>query len=392
MPGPDDTRAGFRNAHPLRTAILFGVVALGPALTVTHLVVRGYRAHEESLTREWTSQAEQHLDAGRPAAAAEAFRNARHYHREDDRLQLRLAQALAAADRRAEARSYLRALWQRDPSDGAVNLELARLAVRTGHDEEAEEHYRRALEGYWVTDGAAQRRDVRIEFAQYLLARDRLEAARAELIALAALLPERPELYIDVAERLIAAGAFRTARDLFERTLRLEPDSVRARAGAGRTAFEAGDYAAARVHLLRLRRDIGTLDPHLSTMLALATDILAIDPDRPRLSVAERARRTIEVLRVGVARVEACREELRGRGQHALADELELLAARLSEVVPNATAPNLRRDPDAIPGFVDLAFEAVRVAGDSCRPTATRDIAVLTLARTQPAVMPDAAP
>jgi tetratricopeptide (TPR) repeat protein len=393
MPSPARDGSEPRGAHPLRAAILLSLFALGPALGITHVVVRAYRAHEHHLSEEWAVRAEERLEAGRPAEAAQAFRTALHYRREDERLQLRLAQALAAADRRTEARSYLEALWRRDPSDGLVNLELARLALRAGDEVQAEEHYRRALEGYWAVDGGERRRDVRVELADYLLARDRADAARAELVALAATLPESPDLYVDVGERLFAAGAYRTARDLFERALRLEPGNLQARAGAARASFETGDFQAARVHLVRLRRDASPIDAHLQALLALTSDVMAIDPDRPRLSTAERARRVSEIVRLTMARAEACRAAARDEAPDARTEGLDLLMARLGEAAPDPSPRTLQRDPDAIADVADLAFDLARAAADVCGLPSDRDLAVLTLARAQPPPPePDAGP
>jgi tetratricopeptide (TPR) repeat protein len=273
-----------------------------------------------------------------------------------------------------------------------VNLELARLAARAGDDHAAEEHYRRALEGYWPADGAAQRRGVRIELADYLLTRERPDEARAELIALAAALPENPELYVDAGERLTAAGAYRSARDLFERALRLDPANHRARAGVGRAAFETGEYEAARLHLIRLRRETKELDPPLAALLTLATNVLGTDPDRPRLSTAERARRAAEIVRVTMARVDTCRHERRAEGDHARADALDEASARLADVVPVATQRGLQRDPDTIPEVVDVAFDVARATAEGCGPPSDRDLAILTLARAQPPPEPDAGP
>jgi predicted Zn-dependent protease len=316
-----------------------------------------------------------------------------HYRRGDERLQLRLAQALAAAGRRAEARSYLEALWRTDPSDGLVNLELARLSVRAGDEVQAEQHYRRALEGYWAGDGAERRRTVRLELAEYLLAQDRSDSARAELVALAATLPENPELYVEVGEHLFAAGAYRTARDLFERALRLEPGNAQAREGAARTSFETGDFQAARVHLVRLRREAPGIDADLQSLLALASDVLAIDPDRPRLATAERARRASEIVRLTLARAEACRDASREQASDARTERLEALMSRLSEAAPDPSPRTLQRDPDTIPDIVDLGFELARAAAEVCGLPSDRDLAVLTLARVQPPPPdPDAGP
>src|SRR5262249_26849521 len=90
----------------------------------------------------------------------------------------------SSAASQAEARSYLLDLWQESPGDGEVNLQLARLASRTGDDASARRYYENAIAGVWEGDAieiVRRRRQARLEFYRYLLERGDQPAALAVL-------------------------------------------------------------------------------------------------------------------------------------------------------------------------------------------------------------------
>ncbi len=100
------------------------------SFAVTGIAAKFYHAERDSLARQWYERGAADLRAGRPATALEDFRTALVYSRGNDLYQLRVAQALIAANQPEEARAYLLSLWERTPGSGIVNLELARLAER----------------------------------------------------------------------------------------------------------------------------------------------------------------------------------------------------------------------------------------------------------------------
>ena len=77
------------------------------------------------------------MQANLPVAAAEDYRTALTYDRENRQYRLRLAQALLAANRFNEARAHLLSLWEQEPADGEANLTLAHLYSRRGNRAEA---------------------------------------------------------------------------------------------------------------------------------------------------------------------------------------------------------------------------------------------------------------
>ena len=68
---------------------------------------------------------------------------------DDYAYQLNLAEALIGLKRTGEASTYLVNLWDRQPEDGLVNLELARIAVQKGQTEQALRYYHNAIYAAW---------------------------------------------------------------------------------------------------------------------------------------------------------------------------------------------------------------------------------------------------
>jgi tetratricopeptide (TPR) repeat protein len=344
--------------------VLLSIVAVVPAFGATGVVVRLHRAHQQALAAEWAQRAEDELAQGRPLEAAQAYRTALSYSRENTAFQLRLAQALARADRLREARAYLVTLATRDPSHGAVNLELARLAAREGEHATAVQHYHRAIDGYWAEAAAERRREARIELARYLVAEGDRPAAVAELMALAANLPADASLYTRAARALADAGAHAQALELFRRALEIDPRHAPALLGAGRAAFALADYRTARRYLGRYERADGRAEDAAPLLQALA-HLSEVNAREPRLTIAQRAHRAARAFSLASARA-ACMPEP--------------MAARLEEARPIGGAAYLRRNPDSIDEVFELALEGARAAARSCAAPAGADLALLTLA------------
>ena len=124
--GLADARAWLRRSH--RTRVLFGLfLLLMPAFALTAFTTRAYRSEQQRLAAESSHRGDRALRDGRPAEAIDELRTAMSLAPTRPR-RLRLAQALAAAGRDAEARAHLLTLREGAPGDGVINLELARLA------------------------------------------------------------------------------------------------------------------------------------------------------------------------------------------------------------------------------------------------------------------------
>ena len=287
------------------TFLVLVFVLLILLFVITGFAVRRYHAVERGLAQDWYSQGEQALKAGHAEAALADFRNALAYSRDNSLYQLRLAQALAATGRVQEARTYLLSLRDREPGNGPVNLELARLAVREHAIPEAVQYFHDAVYSEWDGDPVVQRRAVRLELVKFLLDSDQKAAARAELIAVAANLPPDAELQTQVGALLMKAGGYDDALRLFRQALAAKPHSAPALAGAGECYFLTGQYARAELYLDQALRQ----DPNLTQAAAMrdtARAVLDLDPFIRWLGEQERERRARQAFDQAMTRLEAC--------------------------------------------------------------------------------------
>ncbi len=159
------------------------------AFAITGFAARLYHGRRAELARSWFDRGNAELKAGRAAAALSDFRTALIYaqhelppEQQQQVYELDLAEALAATNRPNEARSYLLDLWERAPGNSHINLELARLAARTGDEADAKRYYNGAIYGVW--DESAEgifrsRMDTRLELYRYLTDRPEKTAAHA---------------------------------------------------------------------------------------------------------------------------------------------------------------------------------------------------------------------
>ena len=139
-------------------------------------------------------------------------------------MQLRLAEALLADGRFTEARSYLANLWDRTPGSGEVNLDLAHVSMQTGDVDQAIRYFRGAIFGSWEKDPALQRRKVRLELCEFLLAHRMTDDAQAEIAGLAAETPAGDGALREENGRLfLRAGEPGKALAEFEAALQIDP-------------------------------------------------------------------------------------------------------------------------------------------------------------------------
>jgi predicted Zn-dependent protease len=296
-----------------------------------------------------------------------------------------LAYALAAAGRRPEARAYLLGLWEREPGNGRVNLELARLAARSSSVPEAVQYYHDAIYGQWDDDPAGHRRRAGLELAEFLLSVGQKAQAQAELIALTADLPGDPALETQVATLLLETGEYEHAAPLFRQALRLRPNYAPALEGAGEASFEMGNYRDARRYLARAKRE-GDLSPASQSRLELATLILRSDPLAPRLSGQERARRALLAFSQSMERLSGCAAARGGSVENGQPQSgLQKVKALALALQPKVRERNLARDPDLLIKVTDMVFEIEKVTEGACGEPQGEDLALLLLSRVQEA-------
>ncbi|HLX74606.1 MAG TPA: tetratricopeptide repeat protein, partial [Terriglobales bacterium] len=153
--------------RPLFLALVVFAAVVFCAATI--FANRFYQSTQLRLGQMWFGRGESALAAGQPEPAIQDFRNALYYSHDDPGYRLRLAEALLAANRRSEAQSYLLTLWQDEPSNSTINLQLARLSAKQGRTRAALRYYHGAIYGLWPDGAAAARRQqTRLELIHYL--------------------------------------------------------------------------------------------------------------------------------------------------------------------------------------------------------------------------------
>ena len=178
---------GFLWRLERETLVVVCIVLLAVFFAITGFVVQRYHATQKALGGHWYQRGEAALKARQPLEAVDAFHTALVYSRENSAYQMRLAEALIRADRLSEAEVYLRTLWVREPGNGTVNLELARLAARRSNVPEAIRYYNNAIFGSWDSDPLNHRLEARLELCQFSLSKGERIQAESELIALVAI-------------------------------------------------------------------------------------------------------------------------------------------------------------------------------------------------------------
>jgi tetratricopeptide (TPR) repeat protein len=361
--------------------LLLSFPALVVMFVVTAFAARSYHAKQTALAVEWHLRGEADLKKGRPARAIEDFRTALVYSRDNALYRLRLAQALIAASRADEARAYLLNLWELEPGNGTVNLELARLAAGQGDIGEAARYYHNAIFGVWEENPEERRRQVRLELCQLLVNRGTRNEAQAALIELAGDLPKDPEIFSRVGGLFLRIEDYAHALEMFRQALGLDRRQELALAGAGESAFQMGNYAEARRYLERAVR-VDKKNTRASELLETANLVLGIDPFARGISASERARRVIRAFQQSVERLEECAQK-RGEALEGTPPltELQTLYAHAAQMRPRMRASVLRRDSDLMLSATQLVFEIEEFAVRTCGPASGLDLALLLIGR-----------
>ena len=288
-----------------RRALLFSLILLALLFAITAALARTYHAREQGLVAEWFQKGNANLANGKPALAFEDFRNSLSYGPENSDVQLHLAEALLANGRFTEARSYLMNLWDRSPGSGEVNLDLAHVSMQTGDVDQTIRYFHGAIFGSWEKEPALQRRKVRLELCEFLLAHRMTNDAQAEIAGLAADTPAGDGILLEENGRLfLRGGEPGKALAEFEAALQINPRQSQWLADAGQVAFETGDYLKAESYFSKADRENPSAEIRAS--LVLVRDVLGNDPYLAGLSDEEQTRRSWRDFELGLVRLRKC--------------------------------------------------------------------------------------
>lgn len=365
----------YLTRRPVVLALLF-LVAVVSFLAVSALS-RIFQAQQAELATRWFSRGVADLNARRFENAALEFRTALRYSRDDYSYQLDLAEALMGQGKADGAYSYLINLWDRQPENGFVNLELARVAAQKGQTDSALRYYHNAVYAVWSGDEESARRYTRLELIGYLLKINAKTQAQSELIALGASLGEDAAQQAQLGDLFLSAQDYEHALTAFHLSLRSDPHNHAALAGAGLAAFRLARYPLAEKYL----QEAVAADPQdaqSAAQLKSTEDVLFMDPFRRETPASQRARVVVEDFRVAGERLKSCPvpgslAQQAGVEQN-LADDWAKLKPRIDE-------PAIRRDPDLAENAMELVFNIERQTSALCGTPSGPDLALLMIAR-----------
>lgn len=374
---------GFLWSLERETLVLVSILLLAVFFVITGFTVKRYHAEQAALGGRWYQRGEAALRANRPEEAVDDFHTALIYARDNSVYQLRLAEALVRSNHLAEAGVYLRTLWDRQPGNGTVNLELARLSANSHDVPEAIRYYHNAIFGVWDNDPEAQRRQVRIELCKFLLDEGERNAAESELIALEAELPPEAGLHTQIGLMFMQVEDYRRALQQFQQALKLSPKQTRAWSGAGEAAYQLADYAKARRYFQRAV-EINPKNLEAVRKLEISNLVLELDPFQRRLSQNERGRRTIAAFKQALSRLTQCAQSqgVNLQAQQA-ASPLASMYSKVKKMQPKVSSRNLRSNPDLINNVMDLVMQMEESAQQTCGTPPAPDQALLMISHTR---------
>jgi len=362
----------YLRQRPVKLTLL-SILAVVFFLVVTGLS-RVHDAQRQALGNRWFNRGVTDLKAQHYKAAVQEFRAALLYSRDNYQYQFNLAEALIGTKNTGEASAYLMNLWDREPEDGLVNLELARIAAQRGQIEQAVRYYHDAVYAAWPSDKETTRRDARFELIELLLRTNAIPQAQIELLALAENVDD-PSQQERIGDLFLKAQDYEHAMTAYRSSLRADRHNEPALAGAGYAAFQLGRYPAAEKYLQAAVAG-SPKDTQSADLLNTTELVLHLDPYQRGISTAERNRRAIEAFEDAGQRLKSCAipKATPGGSPTSLNEDW-------NSMKPRVTAAGLRRDPDLVDSAMDLTFRIERQASVACGSPTGKDLALLLIAK-----------
>lgn len=357
--------------------VVLAVLAVGFFLLVT-MLSHAYQSQRAALGNRWFTRGVADLNSQKYDAAVTDFRAALLYSRDEYSYQLSLAEALIGLKRTGEASAYLLNLWDREPEDGLVNLELARIAAEQARADDAIRYYHGSVYAAWPHDEEEQRRVARLELIELLLRIHRDTEAQAELIALAANVGQDPAQQARIGDLFLRANDYEHALAAYRTTLRLNRRNAAALAGAGYAAFELGNYPVA-LRYLEAAVAADPSDTQSGDRLKTTAMVVRMDPFRREISAAERSRIVVDAFATAGQRLKDC-GLLKTPGSSAAGTQASL-SNDWNRVKPQITESGLRRNSDLVETAMDLVFRIERETGNTCGTPTGADRALLLISK-----------
>lgn len=358
----------YLRRQPVTLALLTGLMVV--FILAVSALARIHDAQRESLAVRWAQRGINSLNAAQYESAVSAFRTALLYSRDNDAYRLSLAEALLGLKRDDEAHAYLVNLWEQEPDNGMVSLELARIAVNKNQTEQALRYYHNAIYGTWAEDADTQRRKTRLELIAYLMRINARPQAEAELIDLAATVGDNAPEQEQMGEMFAKAGDETRALAAFRASLSLNRHNPAALAGAGAAAFQLGQYVEAERYLQEALA-ANPSDAQTEQRLRMTEYVLHWDPFRPGLRQVQQNHIVLAAFAAAGARLDVCAPPTAPQDQDA---------QQWAELKPQMTARNLEQNPDLVNTAMKLVFEIEKETASTCGAQTETDQALLLVA------------
>jgi tetratricopeptide (TPR) repeat protein len=377
------------------TLALLSILAVTCVLAVlTWLIFRSYSQHQSDAAARWKRRGEDALAHNNANAAVYDLRTALGYGQDDPSTEVELARALAMQGTPRslqEATVYLNTLWEKEPGNGNINLQLARVLARQGQVRAALDHYHAAIYGVWNGNGAVEGRQARLEMVRYQISLGRFNDARGELL-IAAGNDTSTGTLMDVARLLTEAHAPADALHVYREVAQRRPVVVQALEGTGQMAFMLGHYRTAREYLERALNATSAAHPLADRALAeknlhTANAVMAIYPS-PALPQRERLRRVVRAYEVARKRYTACVNGNAGQNstpqdgntQIRNSQDMTALGNRWQASRPRLTVAALAGDGQLEQAVMQLVYDTEQVTEHVCGEPTGEDAALLRIA------------
>jgi tetratricopeptide (TPR) repeat protein len=356
--------------EPISLAVLLGLAVV--LFAMVSGLSRLHNAQQQALAETWAQRGAQDLQARRYADAVADFRTALLYRRGDNAYGLSLARALLGNGQTDEAHSYLTNIREREPENGMVNLELARIADKKSENMQAIRFYHNAIYAAWPKHEESERLNARFDLVDLLLRTNDKTQAQAELIALAENVTDDPATALRIGNLFLEAKDNAHALSQFEVALKTDPGNGAALAGAGRAAFELGRFSVADQYLQH-SIEVAPGDQESASRLRIARLALEMDPFRQEKKTKERERAALDAFAAAGKRVSTC-----GSNPNA---KMQMLAQQWFGMKPQVSEARLRANPDLVNSTMALVFRIERESDGACGAGTDTDAALLLIAR-----------
>ena len=373
----DSHLSWYAAREPLVLVVLAAIAMIG--FFAVGALSRVYRQKQEAQAAQWFEKGNGALSSGQAQEAVRDFRVALTYAPGDYPYQLRLAQSLLALNRTEEALQYLNNLWQREPENGTVNLELARIYAGKDDVTQALRYYHNAIYAIWNSDEDAHRRAVRLELTDFLLRRQSHGQAESELIALVGTLPQNPELIAHLADLFMQVPDYERALAEYRKSLALKRRNPAALAGAGRAAFELGRYREAEQYL-RTATALNPSDHDSAQLLETAQLVREMNPYRPGVFGAKRKEIVLDAFNTAGARLNDCMAKPETRPG---ATDLQSLNTQWTQIKPELARRVIHAD--TLETAMNLVFAIEQQTNEICGAPQGKDLALLLVGKSREA-------